>query len=194
MEFYVVKPGDSVDSISRETGISPEQIIYDNQLLYPYKLAVGQALLIHSYVREAVRAILVSGYAYPYINSQVLADTLPYLSELPIFSYGFTMKGELLPPPYGDDQWMITEALEFGTLPVLTLTPFGPDGNFNNQLIHSVVNNPSYRERLFQNLLETMDEKGYQGLDIDFEYILPEDRDAFSAFVEQAAQTMRSAG
>ena len=191
MEFYVVKPGDSVDSISRETGISPEQIIYDNQLLYPYKLAVGQALLIHSYVREAVRAILVSGYAYPYINSQVLADTLPYLSELPIFSYGFTMKGELLPPPYGDDQWMITEALEFGTLPVLTLTPFGPDGNFNNQLIHSVVNNPSYRERLFQNLLETMDEKGYQGLDIDFEYILPEDRDAFSAFVEQAAQTMR---
>lgn len=194
MEFYVVKPGDSVDSISRETGISPEQIIYDNQLLYPYKLAVGQALLIHSYVREAVRAILVSGYAYPYINSQVLADTLPYLSELPIFSYGFTMEGELLPPPYGDDQWMITEALEFGTLPVLTLTPFGPDGNFNNQLIHSVVNNPSYRERLFQNLLETMDEKGYQGLDIDFEYILPEDRDAFSAFVEQAAQTMRSAG
>ncbi len=194
MEIYVVKPGDSVDSIARETGVGAEQIIYDNQLLYPYKLAVGQALLIHSYVREAVRAVLVSGYAYPFINRQVLADTLPYLSELNVFSYGFTMNGELLPPPYGEDQWMVTEALGFGTLPVLTLTPFGADGNFNNQLIHSVVNNASYRERLLQNLLETMEEKGYQGLDIDFEYILPEDRDAFSAFVRQTAETMREAG
>ncbi len=101
MEIYVVKPGDSVDSIARETGVGAEQIIYDNQLLYPYKLAVGQALLIHSYVREAVRAVLVSGYAYPFINRQVLADTLPYLSELNVFSYGFTMNGELLPPPSG---------------------------------------------------------------------------------------------
>ena len=194
MEIYVVKPGDSVDSIAQQLDANAEQIIFDNQLEYPYPLAVGQALMINRYVRNATRAITVSGYAYPFIDREVLEQTLPYLSELPIFSYGFTMKGELLPPSYGDDSWMITEALRFGTMPILTLTPFGTDGNFNNQLIHSVVNNAAYTDRLIQNLLETMSAKGYEGVDIDFEYILAEDRDAFSAFVGQVAETMRASG
>ena len=194
MEIYVVKPGDSVDSIAQQLDANAEQIIFDNQLEYPYPLAVGQALLINRYVRNATRAITVSGYAYPFIDREVLEQTLPYLSELPIFSYGFTMEGELLPPSYGDDSWMITEALRFGTMPILTLTPFGTDGNFNNQLIHSVVNNAAYTDRLIRNLLETMSAKGYEGVDIDFEYILAEDRDAFSAFVGQVAETMRASG
>lgn len=194
MEIYVVKPGDSVDSIAQQLDANAEQIIFDNQLEYPYALAVGQALLINRYVRNATQAITVSGYAYPFIERDVLVQTLPYLSELPVFSYGFTMEGELLPPSYGDDSWMIAEALRFGTQPILTLTPFGPDGNFNNQLIHSVVNNAVYTDRLIQNLLETMSAKGYEGVDIDFEYILAEDRDAFSTFVRQVAETMRASG
>ena len=194
MEIYVVKPGDSVDSIAAQTGTTAEQIIQDNQLIYPYALAVGQALLINRFVRNATRAISVSGYAYPFISPWVLEQTLPYLSELPVFSYGFTMEGALLPPGYGDDEWMIARALEFGTVPVLTLTPFGPDGNFNNQLIHSVVNHTDYTDRLIQNLLEVMNRKGYQGVDIDFEYILAQDRDAFTAFVWKVADTMRMAG
>ncbi len=194
MEIYVVKTGDTVDRIAEETGVGAEQIIYDNQLVYPYELAVGQALLINDYVRNASRAISVSGYAYPFISRWVLEQTLPYLSELPVFSYGFTSDGELIPPEYGDDMWMIELALRSGTRPVLTLTPFGADGNFNNQLIHSVVNEEAYRENLIDNLLRTMEEKGYQGVDIDFEYILAKDRDAFTAFVRQVAETMRSYG
>lgn len=194
MEIYVVRAGDSVDSIALYLGINVEQIIYDNQLIYPYELAVGQALFINRNTRNPSRGISVSGYAYPFISPWVLEQTLPYLSELPIFSYGFTAEGELIPPLYGDDSWMIALAEEFGTQPILTLTPFGPDGNFNNQLIHSVVNNASYRENLIQNLLEVMAEKRYQGLDIDFEYILATDRDAFTAFVWQVAETMRANG
>lgn len=194
MEIYVVKPGDTVDMIAAGLGANPEQIIYDNQLIYPYELAVGQALFIGDNTRNPSKGIGVSGYAYPFISPWVLEQTLPYLSELPIFSYGFTAEGELLPPTYGDDSWMIAMAENFGTLPILTLTPFGPDGAFNNQLIHSVVNNALYRNNLIQNLLEVMDRKRYQGVDIDFEYILPEDRDAFTAFVWQVADIMRANG
>ncbi len=194
MEIYVVKPGDSVDSIARALNANAEQLIYDNQLEYPYELAVGQALLVSGYTRDADRAVSVSGYAYPFISPWVLEQTLPYITELRVFSYGFTDTGELLPPNLGDDGWMITEAVRFGTEPVLTLTPFGPDGNFNNQLIHSVVNNEAYKANLIRNLLDTMEEKGYVGVDIDFEYILAEDRDAFSDFVWQVAEAMRAAG
>ena len=194
MEIYVVKPGDSVDSIAMALNANVEQLIYDNQLEYPYELAVGQALLVSGYTRDADRAVAVSGYAYPFISPWVLEQTLPYLTELRVFSYGFTDEGELLPPNLGDDAWMIAEAVRFGTEPILTLTPFGPDGNFNNQLIHSVVNNETYKDNLIRGLLDTMEEKGYVGVDIDFEYILSEDRDAFSAFVRQVADAMRAAG
>lgn len=194
MEIYVVRPGDSVDSIAAALDASVEQIIFDNQLIYPYELAVGQALLINRYVRNAQTTISVSGYAYPFISPWVLEQTLPFLSELPIFSYGFTGEGELLPPAYGDDEWMIAEVLRFGTQPILTLTPFGRDGNFNNRLISSVVNSQEYTDNLIQNLLTLMEQKGYQGVDIDFEYILAQDRDAFTGFVRQVAETMRANG
>ncbi len=194
MEICVVQPGDTIDGIGAMLGVDPQQLIYDNQLIYPYELAVGQALLVNRYRRNAERAIVVSGYAYPFISAWVLEQTLPFLSELPIFSYGFTPQGDLIPPTLGDDTWMIAEAKRFGTLPVLTLTPFGADGNFNNRLIHSVVNNQAYIDNLIQNLLTVMETKGYQGVDIDFEFILAEDRNAFTNFVAQVADAMRNAG
>ena len=194
MEIYVVRPGDSVDSIAAALDVDAEQIIFDNQLIYPYELAVGQALLINRYVRNPQKAISVSGYAYPFISPWVLEQTLPFLTELRVFSYGFTEEGALLPPNLGGDAWMVAEAVRYDAMPILTLTPFGPDGNFNNRLIHSVVNNEAYTANLIRNLLDTMGEKGYVGVDIDFEYILAEDRDAFSDFVRQVAEAMREEG
>ena len=46
MDIYVVRPGDTVGGIASYYGINVSQIIYDNQLVYPYALAVGQALFI----------------------------------------------------------------------------------------------------------------------------------------------------
>lgn len=193
MEIYVVSPGNTVDSIAAETGTDVRQIIYDNQLIYPYELAIGQALLLSVGERNPSRSIISGGYAYPFISQWVLEQTLPFLSELAIFSYGFTARGELIPPVL-DDEWMIAQARRFGTQPVLTLTPLGPDGLFNNMLIHAVVNNEEATGRLIQELLAVMEEKRYKGIDIDFEYILASDRDAFTAFVQNTAEVMRSRG
>lgn len=48
MEIYVVKSGDTVDSIAESHGIPVSSVIYNNQLVYPYSLALGQALLLSS--------------------------------------------------------------------------------------------------------------------------------------------------
>ena len=37
-------------------------------------------------------------------------------------------------------------------------------------------------------------EKGYRGMDIDFEYVLPQDADAYARFVQTAADRLRDAG
>lgn len=189
----MVRQGDNVDAIASAYNISVDTLIDDNQLIYPYQLAVGQALLIANGQSEKSREIRSNGYAYPFISSWVLDNTLPYLSELSVFSYGFTPEGELVPPMI-DDVWMVNRALQYGTLPILTLTPFGEDGNFNNNLISAIVRNPESRDILIENLLTVMGEKSYGGLDIDFEYIKAEDRDFFTEFVRVCTERMHTAG
>ncbi len=191
--IYVVNEGDTVDSIAAMFGVNVQTIILDNQIVFPYALAVGQALFIDLGGRNPQRNLRVSGYAYPYISEWVLEQTLPYLSELPIFSYGFTTEGELVPPILAEN-WMINMAREYGTQPILTLTPFDESGMFSNYLIGRLVNNEEAVNHLIQNLLVTMNVLGYVGMDIDFEYILPEDRDAFTEFVRKAANAMRANG
>lgn len=191
--IYVVQPGDTVDSIAVMYGVNVEIIISDNQIVFPYALAVGQALFIDLGTRMPSRSLRVSGYAYPFISEWVLEQTLPYLSELPIFSYGFTTTGELVPPRLSE-QWMINMTKEYGVAPILTLTPLDENGNFSNYLISRVVNNQSAIDTLIGNLITIMYQMGYVGVDIDFEYILSQDKDAFTEFVRQVAEQMRSNG
>ena len=193
VEIYVVQQGDTVDSIAAAFGVNVWTIIEDNQIVFPYALAIGQALFIDLGTRLPTGSLRVSGYAYPFISEWVLEQTLPYLSELPIFSYGFTTTGELVPPKLPED-WMINMAKEYGTLPILTLTPFDETGNFSNFLISQVVNNQAAIDTLIGNLITVMYQMGYVGVDIDFEYILAEDRDAFTEFVRQVAEQMRANG
>lgn len=136
MLLYVVNEGDSIDSIAQRYGISPDSIAYMNQISPPYPLAVGQALLLSADagsesasqnvipvpVPEERKTLHVGGYAYPFIDEWILEQTLPFLTDLYIFSYGFTPEGMLVPPAV-NDTWMITLATQYGAAPILTLTP-----------------------------------------------------------------------
>lgn len=196
MLIYTVLPNDSVDSIANAHGISAESIIYNNQISYPYSLAIGQALLLTDTAGEISappKLCYVGGYAYPSIDNEVLNKTLPYLSGLFVFSYGFTTDGYLI-PPQTDDTWMLFAAKDYGVAPVLTLTPFGPDGQYNNYLVTRMINNKSSRINLISQLTHQVLEHGFEGVDINFEYLLAEDRIPFANFVMEVRTAMNALG
>lgn len=194
MEIYVVKAGDTVYKIAAEQGVSPDTIIYNNQLEDPYPLVIGQALLLTKGESPQVKkAVETGGYAYTYINPDVLGQTLPYLSKLFVFSYGFTPEGDLI-PPQNNDAFMIDMAIANQTAPILTVTPFGPDGRFNNYLISRVTNDQEVQQRFISQLVEEVQQKGFQGVDIDFEYILAEDRVPFAQFVANVREAVNAIG
>lgn len=182
MRIYVVKEGDTIDYIAEIFAVNVEEIAYDNQITEPYRLAVGQALLIpvEGELHEK-RSVYVNGYAYPYIRDEVLSETLPYLTNLSVFSYGFTTEGDLIPPQV-DDSRMIQEAWSQGTAPILVLTPIDQTGMFNNYLISEITHNMTAQQNLIDQMLLVMEEKGFVGIDLDFEYILPQDRIAYADF------------
>ena len=196
MEIYVVQGGDTLFSIANRLGSTAEELAYINQIPPPYALAVGQALLLSEgslKLPEEKTAAYVGGYAYPFASRWVLEQTLPYLTYLYIFSYGFTADGNLI-PPLVDDLWMINLAKSFGVSPVLTLTPFGLDGRFNNSLISSVVNDLTARANLKNQIVQQIRDRGFEGLDIDFEYILAQDRNAFVDFVAYMQESISALG
>ncbi|MCI8280735.1 MAG: LysM peptidoglycan-binding domain-containing protein [Lachnospiraceae bacterium] len=194
MEIYIVQPGDTVDSIAWEQGVPVDTILYNNQIPFPFQLAIGQALLLSKGEKpEDAPPLFSGGYAYPFISPYVLEETLPYLTDLYVFSYGFTPDGDLISPAL-DDSFMIESAKRYRVSPILTLTPFGPDGQFSNYLISRMVNDPNAQNNLIRQLLDTLQEKGFQGVDIDFEYILPQDRVAFAEFVGHVRQAVNTLG
>lgn len=194
MQIYVVKSGDNVDSIAAAAGIPVSTLLWDNQIPYPYRLAVGQALLIDNERNgKEKRALHVNGYGYPFVNAETLEWTLPYLTDLSVFSYGFTGEGDLV-PPLADDDWMVDAAVMNGVRPVLTLTPLGEDGRFNNNLVTALVENPEAQKRLIWEMGLIMTQKGYTGVDIDFEYVLAEDSEKFAEFISLVRKVMNPFG
>lgn len=192
--IYVVKAGDTLQKIAAEFQTTEARLLYDNQLYEQPYLVVGQALWIQAgNEKEQIRDMYVNGYAYPFIQPSVLQESLSVLNELLVFSYGFTPEGELIPPLLSDLP-LIETAWQQGVRPVLVLTPFGVDGQFNNYLVKAVVENAELQERLIENLLFTVKNQGYTGVDVDFEFILPEDRELYAQFVGNLRTVMNANG
>ncbi|MBS6956737.1 MAG: LysM peptidoglycan-binding domain-containing protein [Enterocloster asparagiformis] len=194
MEIYIVRPNDNIDQIALAQGVPVNALTYINQLVYPYALALGQALLVPSPDNSPNRTPAETmGYAYPFISPWVLSESLPYLSSLYVFSYGFTEEGELVEPVL-DDTWMIEASKAQSARPVFTFTSIGPDGRFHSSLIHTLLGDLRLQQRVIWQLGRVMQEKGFQGIDIDFEYIPAEDRVPFAEFVALVRRIFSSFG
>ena len=188
---YPVRQGDTLSSIAARYGVTVQVLLQNNpQLILSPTLHVGQEVVIH-FTAGKRRQVAVNGYAYDYIIPDVLRRALPYLTYLTIFGYGFTPDGRLIPP---EDRPLIALAREHDVTPVMHLSPITEDGNFNPQRASALFNDPALQERVLLNILAAMDQKGYEGLDIDFEFIEPQDSAAYLRFLENAAGKLHSAG
>ena len=190
-ESYTVRAGDTLAAISRQTGVSLNELWQNNpQLNGGTDLRPGDVLAVR-YPDPPQEALTVSGYAYPFIDRTLLRRTLPYLTWLTVFTYGFTPEGELIQP---DDAEIVAIAREYGVAPVLLLSTLTDEGTFSNELASALLRDPALQDQLLTRILAVMLEKGYRGMDIDFEYVLPQDADAYARFVQTAADRLRDAG
>lgn len=189
--IYTVQSGDTIEQIAASTGISPVELLQNNPYLAdnPF-LRVGDTLVI-KFTDEKRRAVTVSGYAYTGINRSILRRALPYLTYLTIFSYGFTPEGELIDI---DDSELISLAYSYGASPVMLISSITGNGGFSTEKASMLFNDTELQNRVLENILATMLEKGYVGLDIDFEFIAAADKEAFVSFVQNAVRRLSPYG
>lgn len=190
--IHQVEAGETLQMVAERYGVSLRLLYQNNSYLLERNYLVEGESLVIRYTEVSEGRQYVVGYAYPFVAQRILREALLYIDELLVFSYGFTLEGVLIPPV--NEAYLIDEAKLFGVSPILVLTPFSADGRFNNYLVKQVVSEEQVQERLIQELLETVNRKGYRGVDVDFEYILPEDKDAYAEFVSALRSRMNMQG
>lgn len=136
------------------------------------------------------RTMDVNGYAFPNISDEVLNNTLPNLTFLSIFSYQVKPDGTLTPI---NDTALIQKARAKGVAPMMVITNIGEDG-FSSDIAHEVLTDPQVQQTLLNNVVNTLKAKNYYGLDIDFEYVYPDDREAYNRFLEAVVARLRPLG
>lgn len=191
MQIYIVRAGDSLYAIARRFGTSVEELTRLNQIADPSRLVIGQSLLVPGPAEDVREQIEVNAYVYPTVQQSVLTETMPYFTTLCPFSHSVTAEGELRPIA---DERLIQAAYAGQTAPLLTITNLGETGGFSSDLAHTVLTDEGVQARLLDNIAAQIREKDYYGLNINFEYIYPFDRNSYSQFVNRASQRLHPLG
>ncbi len=188
---YTVKRGDSLYLIAKRYNTSISKILEANPgISVPSSIYIGQNIRIPT-TGNILRSIDVNGYAFPNIRQDALETALPNLSFLSIFSYQIREDGSLVQI---NDSELINKAWNSNVKPFMVITNIGESGGFNSDLVSEVLYNTEVQDILIENVVRTLNEKQYAGLDIDFEYVYPSDREAYNNFLEKISKRIKPLG
>jgi len=182
---YRIQPGDTLWSVAQRYRVSLNDLIKANNIENVNLVYPGTVLVIP---RKPRPSIDVNGYIYilgeeaiPIVEKD--GEHLTYLSP---FAYLIKEDGSLQPI---NDIPAIQAAKAEKVIPMMSITNFTSTAKGEN-LAHIVLASPEIVEQLLDNIINIMKQKGYLGLNIDFENVLPADREAYNRFLQSAVNRL----
>ena len=191
LQVHTVQAGQTLRSIAQQYGSSIRQLQRNNPILGGGTTIYPGQILVISYSQQPEGTLSVNGYAYPFIDPVLLQSTLPFLSCLTPFTYGITEEGSLVDL---NDNELISAATHSGVAPLMHLSTLTEEGGFSNELAGLVLNNSDIQNQLINNIVATIQQKGYRGLDVDFEFIFARDAGPYAAFIRNLTQELNPLG
>lgn len=191
--IHTVNAGETLYSIAQSYGITPLTILRNNYYMKGNTAVTpGQQIVISYKNQNRKREFITNSYAYPYIGEGLLREQLPYLTYITPFTYGINSSGGLVDLP-GDER-IIEIAQEYASKPLMHLSTLTENGNFSSDRANDVFTNPEISNRLINEAIANMEAKGYVGLDIDFEFIYPEDSFNYVMFLQNVYSRINPLG
>lgn len=185
---HIVKSGERLWQIANQYGTTVQAIIKENQIQNPDVIYAGLSLVIP----RAKPTIEVNAYTYQSNDDAVktldeIGQLLTYFSP---FAYMIKEDGTLQPM---DDTVMVKAAISKNITPMLSITNFTSTEAGSN-LAHVILSSAKVRTKLLTNALLVMKTKGYRVLNVDFENVLPEDRENYNTFLQEAVDRLHPEG
>lgn len=179
--IHRVKAGDTLYNIARQHHISLRALYQNNPglILKPY-IYPGESVIV-SYKDPPGTATVINGYAYPFIDISLFKETLPYLTGFHSFTYELTDDGHLSSPP--EDGLLIDLASRAHVLSHMVIANLREPYGFDPKIAHLILSQPHLWPGLAGEILGEVQKKNYAGVDVDFEYVPEEDREAYPRFL-----------
>lgn len=186
---YVVQSGDTLSIIARRFGTTVQAIVRENHIQDPNLIHVGTHLIIP----RPKPTIEVNAYTYQG-SEQAAANSINevgrHLTYLSPFAYMIKEDGTLEPFP---DRLAISAAYANNVVPMMSITNF-TSTSLGSNLANKILASRELSEKVLTNAIKVMDEKGYRGLNVDFENVLPEDRENYNRFMQMAVDRLHPKG
>ncbi|MHB8126121.1 MAG: glycosyl hydrolase family 18 protein [Desulfitobacteriaceae bacterium] len=190
-QYHWVQPGENLSMISQRYKISLKEIVRINKIQDPNNVQVGTRLYLPRRPRPTVET---NAYIDPRMTRDRSYEAIDKVGEqltyLAIFSYAVNKDGNLTPV---QDQLSLKAARKDNVLPLLVLTNL-EKGQFSTEIATKIFTNEALQDRVLNQALQIMAEKGYRGLDFDFEYLGTENRERYVRFLQKAREKVKARG
>lgn len=187
--YHTIQPGETLWSIANQYGTTISAIVQANQIQNPGMIYVGQRLRIPEAAKTAIEVnayVTDTGQA----GANVVTPLTPYFTYVTPFSHRVNEDGSITPL---NDDLIISAARNRNVSPLLVLTNF-VGSKFDSDRAALVLRNADIQNTLINNVLTMIRQKGYSGLNIDFEYVYPEDRENYNNFLRRVVERLHPEG
>lgn len=191
--YYFVQPGDSLYKIGRRFGVPYLTLAQINAFNPEATLPVGLRLYIPPMPKTAIES---NAYAEAYngrFADRVIASVDEHALQLTYvapFSFEAQADGGLKTI---DVSPIRTAAASGGSALMMAVTNL-ENGAFSDSLGARILNNSDVQDRLLSNILLEAQRYGFRDIHFDFEYLRPEDREPYNAFLRKASKRLHGAG
>jgi len=188
---HTVAEGETLTSISRKEGVAVKDLLRFNPgITVSCDLKVNDELVL-GYENCHSKRITVNGCVTEQIDTDNLLETLPFLSHVSCFSFGFTSTGDLVFP---HKDFMTDTMSSHGVTSVMILSSLNSDGQFDNSLSHIILEDCYARDFLISNILTVMIMKQFKTLYLDFQFIFREDSSGLLSFLKSIKEAFAPYG
>lgn len=185
--LYTVRYGDTLNSIAAAHNTTPASLCALNQMDRHIKPVAGQSLIISDENRP-VRAAVIHGCTMPNIGDSALICAAPYLTYVSVCSCRIQTDGSIIPP---NDCSVTSRAHSMGTAPLLHITNQRQGSEFSGSLLHDFLCCDEAKASFTEMLLQYLYHRGYYGINIEFDNMLPGDASLCSALIHSLSDIFK---
>ncbi|ALC83230.1 MULTISPECIES: glycoside hydrolase family 18 protein [Bacillus] len=192
-QFYEVQRGDSLTTIGRRFNISAAELAQINRIQLHAILPINFLLYIPA---RPKRKAEVNAYLEPRGTSvsqnlqQAAREASPYLTYLGAFSFQAKRDGTLKEPPLNNlKQIADRRNVTF----MMIVTNLENDG-FSDELGRILLTDTAIKRKFLDNIVATAKKYGFRDIHFDFEYLRPQDKEAYNRFLREARTRFKREG
>ncbi|CAM5356117.1 Cortical fragment-lytic enzyme [Streptomyces afghaniensis] len=191
--FYWVQSGDTLWSIAQRFRLNYEQLASINSIAVNQPLQVGLRLYIPERPKRPVESNAYveprGTYVAPNLEESA-REAAPYLTYLAPFSFQALRDGGLKEPLLNN----FPEIAQRNNNVLMMVITNQENDQFSDELGRILLNEESIQNNFLHNIVTTAKKYGFQDIHFDFEYLRPEDREAYNRFLRRAKNRFSQEG